>query len=325
MNTQKTKRSGIRILAAVMSLIVVTSSCSGTKIERITVNQKPVTSSSPAIELRPGEKAALNVEANLGVNDTILWSKGLGQYVGATDKASVTYLAPQDQEGPAGIFCSITSNGDTKTVTVPIVIVKQPGGLPSSATPDAAPPEGNPAPPGAPIEAYDIERGGYIPSGWMGDGEKGTLHVNVDPQSTDQPHKGKACQKWTYRPGSVGWTAVAWQFPENNWGDKEGKDFRNKGFTRLSVWARGVPDREGNYPVIQFKAGGNTDPTKRFKASFDAAGDFVTLSQNWQQYTLPIPGKAQDLSMVISAFTWVMRARENANGATFYLSEIEFQ
>jgi hypothetical protein len=169
---------------------------------------------------------------------------------------------------------------------------------------------------------WALEDGGYVPSGWMGDGERSTVHVQVQPMDPSQPHSEPYCQKWSYRPGSKGWAAVAWQYPENNWGDKPGKNLSGKGYTRVSVWARGLPDAQGRYPVVQFKAGGNTDPTKKYQATFEVNGEFTTLTGEWKQYTLPLAG--QDLSNVASAFTFILRASDNPRGATFYLDDIEY-
>ncbi len=177
-----------------------------------------------------------------------------------------------------------------------------------------------------------IEDAGFIPSGWMGDGAanvaKAKNAIQVEPLSTDDPHSSPYCQRWTYRPklGHDGWAAVAWQYPEKNWGEKPGKDWSKRGFTRVTVWARGVKDRSGTLPKVQFKAGGNTnpDPTKYpNQASFEVEGDFVTLTEEWKQYSLDLKG--QNLSRVISAFTLVLRAQDiGPDGAIFYLDDVEY-
>ena len=176
-----------------------------------------------------------------------------------------------------------------------------------------------------------IEDAGFVPSGWMGDGSMKSdkpdkRPVQVNPVSTINPHTLPYCQQWSYRPrlGSMGWAAVAWQFPENNWGDKPGKDWSKRGFSKLTLWARGVKDRQGNLPKIQFKAGGGTDPSKKYQATFEVESDFVTLTEDWKQYSLDLHG--QNLAQVISAFVLVMRAQDmGPEGATFYLDDILYQ
>jgi exo-beta-1,3-glucanase (GH17 family) len=178
-----------------------------------------------------------------------------------------------------------------------------------------------------------VEDAGFVPSGWMGDGamkvdkpESGVLQVNM--LSTDNPHSPPYSQQWTYRPrlGHMGWAAVAWQFPENNWGEKPGKDWSNRGFSRVTVWARGLKDSHGVFPKLQFKAGGNTNPDRKnypYRASFEVESDFVTLTDVWKQYSLDLKGK--NLTQVISAFTVVVRAQDfPREGGTFFLDDIEY-
>ena len=178
-------------------------------------------------------------------------------------------------------------------------------------------------------QAFLIEDGGFIPSGWMGDGvvKAGQPNpVQVNLLSTVDPHSPPYCQQWSYKPklGQKGWTGVAWQFPENNWGDKPGKDWSKRGFSKVTVWARGVKDRHGNLPKVQFKAGGASDPTKKYQASFEVENDFVTLTEEWKQYSLDLRG--QNLSQMIAAFVWVMRAQDvDPDGATFFLDDIAYQ
>jgi|SRR5579872_781314 len=185
----------------------------------------------------------------------------------------------------------------------------------------------------SPSQNLVIEDAGFVPSGWMGDGsvkvdKPENAAVQVNTRSTVNPHSAPYSQEWTYRPrsGRMGWAAVAWQFPENNWGEKPGKDWSKRGFTRVTVWARGVKDRRGVLPKLQFKAGGNTNPDRKkypYQASFEVESDFVMLSEEWKQYSLDVTG--QNLTQVISAFTVVMRAQDFApDGGTFYLDDIEY-
>jgi hypothetical protein len=148
--------------------------------------------------------------------------------------------------------------------------------------------------------------------------------LTLEPASRERPHSGPSCYKLVYRPAGKRWAAVAWQFPENNWGDQKGKDLGGLGFTTLSVWGRGMPDREGRYPTIQFKAGDNTAPAKRYHASFAVEGEFMTLTGEWTEFTLDLRGR--DLSNVVSAFTVVIRAQDHGQGgATFFLDTITYR
>jgi hypothetical protein len=174
---------------------------------------------------------------------------------------------------------------------------------------------------------YRVDDNGYVPSGWMGDGAE-TKHgdiplVTVDV-SRDHPHSQPTCWKITYHPGTVGWAAIAWQYPEGNWGDRPGKDLSGRGYRRVSVWARGIRDLSGNLPRVQFKAGGGTDPSKPYQASFEVESDFVTLSEEWKQYTLDI--SSANVKQVVSAITLVMRALDlGEEGACLFLDDIEYR
>lgn len=174
-------------------------------------------------------------------------------------------------------------------------------------------------------QTFDISREGFAPSGWMGDATRNGLRTDV---STDAPPNARSSRRWIYQPPvdvkkREGWAAVAYQFPAQNWGDKPGQDLHGKSFTELSVWARGVPDKAGRYPMIQFKAGGATNPSLKYHSSFELPGKFVTLTGEWRRYTLGLQGK--NLSSVISAFTFVLREEDNPSGAEFFLSEIEYR
>ncbi len=91
----------------------------------------------------------------------------------------------------------------------------------------------------------------------------------------------------------------------------------------LSAISEPAQHLRGRFPVIQFKTGGNTDPSKRYQASYEAETDFITLTADWERHAIPIGGK--DLTSVISAFTFVLRAEDNPNGAVFFLDDIEFR
>jgi hypothetical protein len=173
----------------------------------------------------------------------------------------------------------------------------------------------------------NVDDSGFVPSGWTGDGArkdpKGEAYVRLQVER-DAPHSPPTCWKLDYRPGPDGWAAIAWQFPENNWGDRPGRDLRSGGFHQVSFWARALPDSSGAFPRIQVKAGGGTDPKKRNQASFSAESSFLPLGKDWKQYTLDISGK--DLSRVMSAFTVAVRALDvGKQGATVFLDDIEYR
>lgn len=170
----------------------------------------------------------------------------------------------------------------------------------------------------ATVAPYDVVST-FAASGWMGD-FKG-LRTET---STDAPPGARGSRRWIWTPAKAGagWVAVAFQYPDKNWGDRPGRDLSGKGYQELSVWARGVADKAGRLPRIQFKSGGGTDPAKKHQASFEAEGEPVELSTEWRRYTVPL---GKDLSQVISAFTFVMQAEANSLGADVFLARIELR
>jgi hypothetical protein len=283
-----------------------------------TANRIEVKSGTPPTQLTPGQQAELSADVSQqGSNLRVQWfaPQNKGQFTRPTDNLSTTFVAPNDP-GPVEIAFQVASNGETKIVHVPIVVV-------SSATPVAPTPVSGATPGTEQAAPYDVDRGGFVPCGWMGDAEDGETYLRSQEISERTPF-GTSVSKWSFRPGGKkGWLAVGWQFGDCNWGDAKGIDLRSRGlFKRVTVWAKGVPDSENKLPVIQFKAGGNADPTKRYKASFSTASEFLTLTSGWQQYHLDLQG--EDLSSVISAFTIVLRSKDNPKGATFYLGGINY-
>lgn len=157
----------------------------------------------------------------------------------------------------------------------------------------------------------------FIPSGYMGDGEKPGF-VQVRPVSGEKPRPGKddnLCIKVTYKPGPVGWAGVYWQYPAQNWGDQPGRSLRGK--TKLVFWAAGLKGGE----IVQFKAGGITG--KKYHDSFEATIGSKALTKDWKEYVIDLSGK--DLSSVIGAFAWVATGDANPGGLTFYLDDIRFE
>ena len=114
----------------------------------------------------------------------------------------------------------------------------------------------------------DQDAGGnhYIPSGWMGDWQD----ISFNGNSTVNPHGGTSAMEIRYSAeASQGnkWAGIYFQYPENNWGDKEG-GYDLTGATKLTFWARGKHGGE----KAEFKVGGINrhpyhDPDKPYQDS----------------------------------------------------------
>lgn len=157
---------------------------------------------------------------------------------------------------------------------------------------------------------YEEGQGVFVPSGWMGDVEA----ITVDTRCTTKPRKGKYCIKWTYdisKSTKLGWAGVYWQYPQNNWGKKNGRNLT--GLKKLSFWVRG----ENGNEIINITAGGikgeNPDTFMR-----EIKG--MKLSTQWKQYTINLSGR--DLSNVSGGFCWTVDSKKNKGIVTFYFDDV---
>ena len=149
----------------------------------------------------------------------------------------------------------------------------------------------------------------FHPTGWMSDGEQKEQYFDLIYLED--------YIKITYTPGPEGWVGMYWQYPENNWGQYQGRNVTKA--RELTFWAKGEQGSE----IVEFKAGGTNDPNKEYRDSFEVSLGRQTLSSDWEEYTIALDD--QDLSNVIGAFAWVASKRDNPVGATFYLKEIYFR
>lgn len=271
-------------------------------------------------KMRVGERAAVAVTGTFDSGESISWATTKGRFEGRVDQPSATFVATEP--GESTVSCTIASRRGTTVLETKLRVLEQ-GQQDSEVNGGAAP-----SAPQGPL-AVDTQ---FHPAGWMGDA------VSVDRQgkprymfleiSFEAPHSPPTCYKLGYKPGPESWAAIAWQHlpggAKLNFGDYPGLNLNGRGYRQVSVWARGLRDKNGLLPKVQFKAGGHTDPAKPYQASFEVAGDFVTLTEDWRQYTLDLRGR--NLSQVIAAFVVVIRALDvGPEGAIFYLDDIEYQ
>lgn len=146
----------------------------------------------------------------------------------------------------------------------------------------------------------------FYPSGWMGDGEEGERYI--------QFKRTKNYIKISYSPGEKGWGGIYWQYPENNWGNKPGRNLVN--VRKLKFCAKGETGDE----FVEFKSGGIFN--QRYEDSFEKSMGKIKLSIEWRLYEIDL--NSQDLSNVIGAFAWIAAKCDNPKGITFYLSDIGF-
>ncbi len=177
---------------------------------------------------------------------------------------------------------------------------------------------------------YDIGYG-FMPYGYMGCVDR----IKMNPQSTDNPHSAPTCFKIEFltscdSPGYAGsyWLNMSGS-DGDNWGQYPGMDLSNRGFTKLTFWARGLNGGE----LITFGSGG-IDKTRDRSAFYkykDSYGDKnipelnkkIRLTNEWKQYSMDL--SERDLSSVIGAFFWSASWNDNSKGLTFFLDDIRFE
>jgi len=158
-------------------------------------------------------------------------------------------------------------------------------------------------------------KGLFFPSGWMGDGAAGSNAVDVNEQWTTDCKVGPTCIRVTYRAGSKNWAGVYWQYPDGNWGDKEGRTIASA--NKLTFWAKGAVGGE----LVEFKIGGITG--KRYADSLEKTIGTVKLNHDWEHKEILL--RDESLRSVIGAFAWLANARGNPKPLVFYLDDIRFE
>jgi hypothetical protein len=149
----------------------------------------------------------------------------------------------------------------------------------------------------------------YAASGWMGD----TKAIEMDPQCTDNPHRGKTCLKVSFTQAK-GWGGVVWQHPANDWGAKPG-GYDLSGSERLTFWARGQAG--GERVTFGF---GLIGLDKKYHDSGKAEIE-VTLTKDWKQYSIDL--SPYDLGCIKSGFRWVVAGQ--GRPLTFFLADVQYE
>ena len=154
----------------------------------------------------------------------------------------------------------------------------------------------------------------YLPSGFMP--AKPKYDTTVDMGWPISPHSGQTCIQVKYSAMSEGWEGVYLQYPEDNWGAEPGLNLGE--VSALTFWAKG----ESGGEVVEFKIGGIRADGLPYYDSLESSLGTVTLSPQWEQYTINLNGLKTN--SIIGGFAWVVTAQNNPNGAMFYLDDIAF-
>jgi len=146
----------------------------------------------------------------------------------------------------------------------------------------------------------------FSPSGSEGD----YADIGLDDAWADQPISPPSCIRISYSAAQSqgqGYAGIIWQYPDSNYGSQPGMDLSS--YDRLTFWARGELGGE----VAEFWAGQSGDTLQTVSMT-------VTLSRQWQQYSLDLSG--QDRSSVSGGFAWRATKDQNPLGSTIYLDDI---
>ena len=154
----------------------------------------------------------------------------------------------------------------------------------------------------------------YIPSGWMGD----TKSIKVDPNHTEKPNSGKTCMRCEFS-ASNGWGGVAWQNPEQDWGDKKG-GFNLTGARKLVFHARG--EKGGEEVSFGF---GLIGTEKRYFDTAKRSTGKIRLGKDWQKYQINLNDlKAnENLERIKIGFVWTVAS--TGKPTVFYLDDIQWE
>lgn len=156
----------------------------------------------------------------------------------------------------------------------------------------------------------------YIPSGWMGD--FGDLKYN--DAERDNPADGQTCIKITYTgeaKQNANWAGIYWQYPVNNWGDRQQPNYDLTGYKRLTFYARGA---KGGEKIAEFKIGGISGE----HGDSDGVNiGPIELTKDWKKYTIELADK--NLSHIIGGFCFSASRDDNPDGYVMYLDEIRFE
>ncbi|RYG68083.1 hypothetical protein EON80_12400 [bacterium] len=151
--------------------------------------------------------------------------------------------------------------------------------------------------------------GAYTASGYMGKAEAIKM-----TETTENVHSGKNALKVQFNSND-NWGGVVWQNPANDWGDKAG-GWNLTGAKKLTFWARGEEGGE----EVSFSYG-LIGADKPHSDSAKGETGKLTLSKEWEQYSLDLKGK--NLAQIKTGFCWVIAA--DGKPVTFYLDDIRYE
>jgi hypothetical protein len=154
----------------------------------------------------------------------------------------------------------------------------------------------------------------YVPSGWMGDAKS----IRLDPTHMENPFAGKTSLRCEFA-ANMGWGAVAWQHPAQDWGDQRG-GFDLSAAKRLVFYARGETGGE----EVSFSFGMIGPEKKYFDTAKRSLGK-VKLTRDWKRYEIRLDDlpTQENLTRIKTGFVWSVAS--NGRPIIFYLDDVRWE
>lgn len=158
---------------------------------------------------------------------------------------------------------------------------------------------------------YLSKRNHYNDIAYMGNnnfGDDGSMKIMQD--CTDNPKSRNTCIKITYTPkNSNHWAGMAWLSGDQRWRSPiDGVDVSLA--KKLTFWARG----SGGRVKFFIENSGKTQDSS-----------YISLNEEWTQYTLSIPRDGEDIADISVGFGWAANSSDvSGKSMTFYLDDIMF-
>ncbi len=153
----------------------------------------------------------------------------------------------------------------------------------------------------------------YVLSGYMGDVED--IKVLKIRENYSFKTSLKIIYKPTFKNNNLGWVGVFWQWPPNNWGNKEGGGYDLSKAKYFFFYAKGAKGGE----LIEFKIGGIKGT---YGDSAEISTGIISLTDKWKLYKINLKG--YNLKNIIAGFGFLIQAALNPEGCTFYLNDIYY-
>jgi hypothetical protein len=171
----------------------------------------------------------------------------------------------------------------------------------------------------------------FSPTGAEGDGTTpNTQTTNVDVCGARLPGVLGDCYQLVYNvpPSTIGWTALIWQYPQNNWGNNPGYPGQkvSPGATAVTFATRTDTPMVNGYPLAcTFGVGGVNYRAGPYGDKFRTSQVVTYADTSWQRVSMPLTTDSVGLPLyysngVIGGFSWQVGNLNDQTTAAVILS-----